>query len=240
VKKIPLPQKKDIPLFMLSGFVGLFLYMWAFNTGAGMVLSGVSSFIIASAPIFTLFLSIKFLNEKVSPSIWMGVLISFAGIIIIGVTQVTEMQINTGVWLLLTAAISTSIYNIIQKHILLEYTAMQATTYSIAFGTLFMCIFLPNLIRELPTAPIEANLLVVYLGIFPAAAAYLSWGYALSKAEKTVYVTSFLYLVPFLASIMAFIWLGERMPPLAFIGGAIVIAGMILINLIKSKPNRNC
>jgi len=212
--------------------------MWAFNTGAEMVLSGISSFIIASAPIFTLILSIKFLKEKTSPLIWIGVLLSFFGIIIIGVTQVNEMQVNMGVWLLLIAAISTSIYNIIQKHILVKYTAMQATTYSIAFGTLFMCVFIPSLIRELPTAPLEANIVVVYLGIFPAALAYLSWGYALSKAEKTVYVTSFLYLVPFLASIMAFLWLDERMPPLAFVGGAIVVAGMILVNIIKLKPNR--
>lgn len=239
IKKVPLPQKKDMPLFALSGFVGVFLYMWAFNTGANMVLSGISSFIIASAPIFTLILSIKFLREKASPLIWLGVIVSFAGIIIIGSTQVTEMQINTGVWLILTAAVATSIFNIIQKHILRKYTAIQATTYAITFGTLFMCIFLPDLMRELPTAPIGANLLVVYLGTFPAALAYLTWGYALSKVDKTVYVTSFLYLMPFLASIMAFFWLGERMPPLAFFGGVIVIAGMVMVNLVGKSDNKS-
>ena len=231
IKKVPLPRFKDLPMFMSAGFVGLFLYMWAFNTGAGMVLSGISGFIIASAPVFTLLLSIIFLKEKAGWLIWLGVLISFCGIVIIGSTQMADMQLNFGVLLLLSAAVFTSIYNIIQKRILRDYTAMQATAYSMIFGTIFMCIFLPDLIREFPNAPMRANVAIIYLGVLPAALAYFLWGYALSKVKKTVYVTGFLYLTPFMASIIAFLWLGERMPALAFLGGAVVITGMVLINL---------
>ena len=233
IKRVPLPEIRDLPLFILSGFVGLFLYMWAFNTGTNLVLSGISGFIIASAPVFTLLLSIIFLKEKAGPIVWAGVLISFGGIVIIGTTQVTEMQLNTGVWLLLSAAVSTSVFNIVQKRIVQKYTAMQATAYSVVFGTLFMCIFLPNLIYEFPDAPMRANIVLVYLGIFPAALAYFLWGYALSKSEKTIYITSFLYLTPFLSSIMAFFWLGEVMPALAFVGGIVVVAGMVVTNVFR-------
>jgi len=236
VKRVPMPDKKDLPLFILSGFVGLFLYMWAFNTGTGMVLSGISGFIIASAPVFTLLMSIVFLREKSGLLVWVGVFISFVGIVIIGATQVTEMQLNTGIGLLLSAAVFTSAYNVIQKRILKKYTAMQATAYSVAFGTLFMCIFLPNLVREFPYAPVQANIVIVYLGVFPAALAYFLWGYALSKAEKTIYITSFLYLSPFLASVMAFFWLGERMSALAFFGGIIVVMGMVITKFSNSEP----
>ena len=238
VKKVPPPRKKDLPLFAVSGFVGLFLYMWAAITGIDLVLSGISGFIIASSPVFTLLLSIVFLKEKVGVLIWLGVFISFAGIAVIGATQAAGARLNIGVLILLSAAIFASIYSIIQRHILQKYTAIQATTYSILFGTLFMCIFLPNLIREFPATPMRANALVVYLGIFPAALAYFLWGYALSKAEKTIYVTSFLYLAPFLTSVMAFLWLGERMPALAFIGGAVVVLGMVVTNNVQLKTNR--
>ena len=237
VKKVPLPEKKDLALFAVSGFVGLFLYMWAFNTGTNLVLSGISSFIIASSPVFTLLLSIVFLKEKAGFLLWIGVLISFVGIVIIGTTQVAEMQLNIGVWLLLAAAVFTSAYNIIQKYILRKYTVMQATSYSVALGTLFMCVFLPDLVQEFPSAPMRANLLVVYLGVFPAALAYFFWGYALSRAEKTIYVTSFLYLAPFLASVMAFFWLGEQMPVMAFLGGVVVVVGMVITNAFKSQTN---
>ena len=234
VKKVPPPRKEDLALFAASGFVGLFLYMWAFNVGTSLVLSGISSFIIASAPVFTLLMSIVFLKEKAGLMLWIGVLISFAGIVIIGTTQVTEMRINIGMLLLLSAAVFTSAFNILQKRILRKYTVMQATSYSVAFGTLFMCVFLPDLIQEFPAAPMQVNMLVVYLGVFPAALAYFFWGYALSKVEKTIYVTSFLYLVPFLASIMAFLWLGEQMPVMALLGGVVVVLGMVITNAFKA------
>jgi len=122
--------------------------------------------------------------------------------------------------------------------LLKQYSVMQVTAYPIAFGTLFMCIFMPNLIAEMPAAPMTANVVVAYLGLFPAAIAYFLWGYALNKAEKTVYVTSFLYLSPFLTIIMAFFWLGEYVPPLALVGGVVVIGGMI-ITKVKPKPKHS-
>ena len=233
VKKVPLPKLKDLPMFMLSGFIGLFVYMWAFNTGTAHVVSGISGFIIASAPVFTLILSIVFLKEKSGFACWFGVLLSFSGIIIIAMTQITEMELNIGVWLLLLAAVATSVFNITQKKILKTYSTVQATAYTVIFGTVFMCIFLPDLLREAPYSTTFANIVVVYLGVFPAALAYFLWSFALSRAEKTVHVTSCLYLVPFLASLIAFFWLGETMPALAFVGGIVVIAGMGITNFVK-------
>ncbi|MDR2183685.1 MAG: DMT family transporter [Clostridiales bacterium] len=236
IKKVPLPERKDLPLFITCGFVGLFLYMWAFNTGTDMVTSGISGFIIAAAPVFTLIMTIVFLKEKAGATVWAGVLVSFAGIVIIAMTQVTDFEVNFGVWLLLSAAVSAGVFIVIQRHLLKKYSVMQVTAYPIAIGTLFMCVFLPNLIRELPTAPMTANIVVAYLGLFPAAIAYFMWGYALNRAEKTVYVTSFLYLSPFLTIIIAFFWLGEHVPPLAFVGGVVVVIGMIIT---KIKPRKS-
>ena len=235
IKKVPFPEKRDLPMFIICGFVGVFLYMWAFNTGTDMVTSGISGFIIAAAPVFTLILCIIFLKEKSGAMIWIGVLVSFAGIVIIAATQVTDLQLNAGIWLLLAAAVFASIFIVTQRHLLKKYSVMQVTAYPIAIGTLFMCVFAPSLMREFPTAPMAVNIVVVYLGLFPAAIAYFLWGYALGKAEKTVYITSFLYLSPFLAVLMAFFWLGERMPPLAFAGGVVVVTGMV-ITKIRMRP----
>jgi len=235
IKKVPLPKKVDLPLFIWSGFTGFFIYMWAFNAGTALVLSGISSFIIATVPMFTLFLSIIFLKEKANLPIWLGVGVSLIGIGIIGVTQVMEMRVNIGVWLLLLASICASVYLIIQRRILQKYSTIQATAYSMIIGTAFMCIFLPKFISEFSFEYMTTNIIVVYLGVFPAALAYFFFGYALSKAEKTIYVTSFLYLVPFVTSLLAFWWLGEEMPMLAYLGGIVAIAGMVIANSSKNK-----
>ena len=63
INKIKLPTIKDIPMFVVSGISGVFLYSYLFNTGSVSVPAGVSSFIIASSPIFTLILTKIFLKE---------------------------------------------------------------------------------------------------------------------------------------------------------------------------------
>ena len=234
VKKIKPPKIQDLPLFILAGFSGLFLYMWAFNAGTVTVPAGISSFIISSAPMITLVLTVWILKEKASVFIWTGAFVGFVGIGIIALSRDAYFQLNLGIFLLILAAIFTSFYNIFQKQILVDYTPMQATAYSMALGTVPMFLFVPNLIREFPEAPMSAHLIIVYLAIFPAALAFLMWVYALSKAEKVIYVTSFSYLSPFLATVIAFFWLGETIPGTAFIGGIVVVCGMVLAS-IKGK-----
>jgi drug/metabolite transporter (DMT)-like permease len=42
--------------------------------------------------------------------------------------------------------------------------------------------------------------------------------------------TAALYLVPPVAIVVAFVWLGERPRPIALAGGVVTIAGVVLIN----------
>ncbi|MCL2226570.1 MAG: DMT family transporter [Oscillospiraceae bacterium] len=231
-KKIRLPRKQDILKFLAGGFVGVFLYMFFFNLGAVTVVAGVGSFIVASAPVYTLILSRIILKETVKPLCWVGVGVSFCGLIIIMVSQLTEFAFNIGIILILGSALSTGGHNIIQRNFLKNYTALEATTYTIIGATIFMLVFIPGMIRELPGNPTHVNLIVLYLGVIPAALGYLCWGFALSKAEKTTHVAVFLYLIPFAASLLAYLWLDETFPLLTFLGGVVIIAGMFVSNFL--------
>jgi len=228
VKKVKIPEKKDLPLFALGGFVGIFLYAWFFITGTDAVPSGVSSFLIASAPVFTTLFSIFLLKEKVKLLPWIGMIVALCGLLMITASQMSGFVMNIGVVFLIGASLCTSVYVIIQRRLREKYTPFQMAAYSVFFGTLFMLVFLPGLIREFPGAPLLANLLPIYLGVFPAAMAYLTWAYALSTARSTLHVTMFLYFVPFLATLLAFLWLNERISPTAFIGGIVIVLGMFI------------
>ena len=230
IKKARLPEKRDVPLFALGGFLGIFLYMWLFNTGTGMVPSGVSSFLISSAPVYTTLFSVVLLKEKVKLFCWVGIFVSLCGLVLVAASQMTGFVMNVGVVMLAGASISTSLYIVIQRRLMQKYTALEATVYPIFIGTLFMLIFLPGLLREMPGTSLAVNLIAAYLGVFPAAIAYLCWGYALSKAKNTANVTMFLYLVPFVATLLAFLWLNEIISPFAFAGGIVIILGMLISN----------
>jgi len=235
ITKIRLPKLKDLPMFVLSGISGVFLYSYLFNTGSVSVPAGVSSFIIASSPIFTLILTRSFLKETVKPGCWFGVLLSFCGLAVVTLTQVTEFTLDIGVFLIICAALCSGVYSTVMRVLTQRYTALEATTYTIIAGTLGTLLFLPTAIGEIPDSNLSVNLLVIFMGVFPAAIAYLAWSYALSKAKKTAHVTVFSYLIPFISALIAYFWLQETLSLYVLLGGMVIITGMILTNIFDRK-----
>jgi len=235
IKGISLPKLKDIPMFIASGLTGVFLYSYLFNTGSVSVPAGVSSFIIASSPVFTLLLTRVFLKEIVKPLCWIGVLISFLGLAVVTLTQTTEFSFDIGVILVILAALSSGTYSTIMRVLTKSYTALEATTYTIIAGTLGTLFFLPTAIREIPDSNLTVNLVVLFMGVFPAAVAYLAWSYALAKAKKTAHVTVFSYLIPLISALLAYVWLRETLSIYTLIGGLVIIGGMLLTNLFDRE-----
>ncbi|WP_456477213.1 EamA family transporter [Oceanithermus sp.] len=76
---------------------------------------------------------------------------------------------------------------------------------------------------------------VIYLGLGPAALAYVLWTYALSRLPASR-VTSFLYLSPALAIVIAWLWLGEWPSALSLVGGGIAVLGVLVTNLWGRAP----
>jgi drug/metabolite transporter (DMT)-like permease len=112
-----------------------------------------------------------------------------------------------------------------------KYTALEATIYTIIMGTIGMLFYLPTTIREVPDSTLSVNLVVIFMGIFPAAIAYLAWNYGLAKAKKAAHVIGFSYLIPFISAILAFFWLNETISVYTLIGGLVIIAGMVMTNI---------
>ena len=231
IKRISLPRLKDLPLFATSGLSGVFLYSFLFNTGSVSVPAGVSSFIIASSPIFTLILTRVLLKEIVKPVCWIGVFIGLCGLAVVTLTQTTAFSFDIGLVLVICASVCSGVYSMVMRVITKTYTALEATTYTIVAGTLGTLLFLPTAAGEIHDSSLTVNLVIVFMGVFPAALAYLSWSYALAKAKKTAHVTVFSYLIPLISTLLAYVWLHESLSVFTFIGGLIIIAGMILTNV---------
>ena len=229
IKRQKLPKSKDMPVIFLLGFIGIAIFHTAQNYGQVTVIAGVASMIVSTVPIFTATLATIFLRERLKLWGWLCIFLSFFGVYLIILGESEGIKFDPGAIILLIAAISAAIYFVLQKPYLKKYSPLQLVTYVIWAGTLFLLVFIPGLIEEIASAPIEAIISIIYLGIFPSAVAYITWSYALSRAPAST-VANFLYFLPVFAVIIAWIWLNEIPTLISIIGGIAIILGVFLVN----------
>lgn len=227
--KVRLPDARDMPTFFAMGFLGVALYHAALNYGQTTVGAGAASFLINTAPAFTALLALLVLKEKMRVWGWLGIALSLAGIFVIASGKKGGMQFDPNAFFIVLSALGASVHMILNKQILQRYTPLESTTFTILCGTFFLLIFSPGLLATVSHAPRSATIAAIYIGIFPAALAYVSWAHVLSRLPASQTAT-FLYLMPGLAVVIAWLWLGEIPHIATLVGGVMALAGVVLVN----------
>ena len=229
--RVRLPRLRDVPALLALGFIGVTVYATTISIGEQTVTAGVASLIVASETIFIAILATSFLGERLTVWGWLGTLIGFAGVAVIMLSQGgTAWELDVHALWPLASAISTSLYFVFQKPLFARYTAYEINAYCLWFGTLFMLPFVGGLPREMAAASWRPTVAVIFLGIFPGAVAYSTWTYALSRAPASI-VSNVLFLVPPLAIVVALVWLDELPTFMSLVGGAVTLAGVVLVGL---------
>ena len=239
IRGMRLPAWRDLPGIATLGITGISLYHLGLNYGEVTVSAGAAGFIIGSTPIWATLFSVILLRERPGLLVWLGIIISFGGIALISISENgsgTEAAsagiMSSGAVCVLLAAVAGGLYCTLQKPLLQKYTALELTAYSMLIGALLLTWYIPGLAGVIRRAPLEATLSIVYLGVFPAACAYVAWAYILSQMTVSR-ATSFLYIIPVVAVLLGWVWLKEIPTALSLAGGAVALAGVVIVNRFK-------
>lgn len=224
---IRLPPRRDWPAIALLGLLGISVYQLTLGYAMTHIGAGTAAVIIALTPGVTSTLAALRLGESLSARMLAGLAVAFAGVVLVTLGSGRELRFEPLALLMLVCVLVTSIYFVWQKPLLARTTPLGFTTASIFAGTLGLLPFGLHLPEKLLLAPLPQIASAAYLGVAPTVLGYLAWNWALSRAPAST-VSSFLYAQPLLASLIAWVWLGQTLGALVIAGGVLAIGGVIL------------
>jgi drug/metabolite transporter (DMT)-like permease len=189
--------------------------------------------VVQVGPILIALLAALFLGEKLTGWFAVGMAVAFAGVVVIGNAMRGDGGSDLdGVLLALVAAATYAVGVVCQKVLLGRLSGLEVTCYACWIGTVVCLPWIGDLGEVVRDGSTENLLWIVYLGLFPTALAFSTWAYALrhTDAGKQAMTT---FLVPGITALMAWVLLSEVPPVMAFVGGVLCVAGVLLT---RRKP----
>jgi drug/metabolite transporter (DMT)-like permease len=226
--------RADLGHLAALGFVSLTLYFALEIGGIARTSASVAAIIIATIPVFVGVLAAVVLHERSGARRWLGIALSFAGVaalVLLGGDAGGEGGTLLGNLMVLGAALTAAVYNLMARRLMTSRSALYVTAYQHLFGAAFTA---PLALVEFlvvgsrrPTAAAIGGL--AYLALACSVFAYLLLNYAFRFLEGTR-VAVFVNLIPVVAVAAAYLVLGERFTAGQAIAALVVVAGVWVAN----------
>lgn len=230
-------QKQDMLRFLIAGGLGTGVYYLFEAIGIGMTSAALSSIILSMVPFFGLIGDRLLYGTKVTGKKALGVAGSIAGVVIIvfGAGGGDLSGTALGIGLLFVAAAFWAIYIIIGKPLNQKYPSMTVTTAMFTGGALVdLPVFLLYHPENILTLSPRNFLLILVFALLCVALANLLYMYAVGRLNITL-SSVLMNLLPLTTILVSWILFHEILAPLQLLGGAMIIASVILTTLEKES-----
>ncbi len=244
-KKVRL-KKEDLPKLIAVGVLIITLNITFFFEGIKRTTAIDASVLTLILPILSVLLGWWFLKEKIFLVNLFGVLLGFAGaVVIVGVPQFFVGTISNeaflGNILIVLASISWVVGALISKKLLTKYSSLIVTAVAFLVGTVT---FLIPAWMEYISNPTWLNQItivgilgLVYMTLLSSISAYFLFEWGLSKTSVAI-ADLFQYIEPPLATFLAVSLLSEKLSPSFIIGAVFIAIGAYLGTFAKEAHHR--
>jgi drug/metabolite transporter (DMT)-like permease len=223
--------RRDVPLLMGLGIVGVTLNQLFFIVGLSRTSVAHSSLIIGLTPIQVLILARWRGLERITAQKAVGMAIALAGV---AVLKVFDPRAGGGAtWLgdffTFLTGLCFAIFTVFGKEVTDRHSSVTVNTFAYVGGALMLA---PLTIWEASRRPltqisVAAWLAVIYMALFASLLAYLIYYYALTQVAASR-VAAFSYLQPVFATVMGVVILNETVSLPVILGGGVILAGVYL------------
>lgn len=222
------PTGREWIALIIIGLLWFGVYNVALNAGERRVDAGTAAMLIQLSPVLVAVLAAIFLKERATVFLGAGLVVAFGGVVLIATSVSGNAERDPfGVFLCLLAAAVYAVSVIFQKPLVSRLSAVQVTWTACTIGAIACLPFSADLVRQTAEASTAEILWVVYLGLFPTAIAFSTYAFALSfMSAGSLSITT--YLVPPITILLSWIFLSEVPPAMAYVGGALALAGVAL------------
>jgi drug/metabolite transporter (DMT)-like permease len=231
--------RRDWPMVAGLGLTAVAGYNWLFLTGLTLAPASDGAIIVPGlAPVFTALLAGFVLRERLGFRGFVGLAIAAFGLyLVVNPTGGTDERRLLGDALFIAGAALWGVYNVLARIASRRFNAVSASLYGTALGTavLVPAALLEGGLGSLASAPAAALVGIAYLAVFGTVAGFvlLNLGVARIGASRA---SAFALLVPIVGALSSVALLGEELGPLTLVGGAIVLAGLWLIEHRGERP----
>ena len=235
--RVPL---RELAYFSLLGFLGVAFHQWLQSTGLVTAQATTTAWIITTTPVFIAILGWFVLRERLG---WMqvsGILLAALGVLLI-VSKgdwklVLQGNFGTfGDFLVAASAANWAVFSVLSRRSLKEYPASLLLFYVMLTGWILLNILFVRAkgYKEFELLTVRGWFAIGFLGVFCSGIAYVFWYDAL-KSLPASQVGAFLYLEPLITMVVAAVMLKEQLLLPMFIGGAVIVLGVWMVN--RPKP----
>ena len=227
---------------IILGFIGVAVYNLLFFWGLAFSRASDGSMIIPTlSPAITVILAALFLKERFGRQQITGLGLTLIGSAVffsaIGFTGIVNTSRIIGDLLFLAAAACWSAYTLLGKKVLQKVSPLLATAYAMFFGSIILGVVSVRDFGEIQWSSLGLGFWLnqFYLALFPSVLA--NWFYYLGiKRIGASRASVFMYFVPVSGLILSGLILDDVLTFLQFVGSAIMIFGLWVIN--KHHPSK--
>jgi len=234
----PPRKRSDILIFFLLASLGVFPGQVLITWGTRMSLASNAALLMLTLPVSTAILAFIFLGERMTRMRWMSFGLAIIGVILCSGIRVRSLDFRAGYLfgnaLVLFGTLGSAFYNSYGKKMLERYSPMEMLflTYVAMLVIMTPLVLVKerevfgHLLEFTPQTWIGLALLTFFHN-------YLSMVLFLKALKRLDAIQAALsnYLITFFGLPIAALWLGERLEPLAILGGILVLGSTLLITL---------